>query len=204
MKHAGFWRQLAAVLIDQFAVMLPSTIIPEIYYYIAAAKGVDPAVAQTYSGVMIAALFVAFSAFYYIYLNGRYGITLGRLLFKLKLVRLDEPNRDGIGYGRAAIRLAFFAVAGGFVRVVGFASVPAVLGVLLDAAAGATILWLLLDARRRTIEDRVMGTVMVHDPSGKFPDFDPDKLPLAKTRLYSFTILVIVNALVSVYTALNR
>jgi len=75
---------------------------------------------------------------------------------------------------------------------------------LIDAATGATILWILVDARRRTLEDAVMGTIMVHDPLGKFPDFDPDKLPAAKIRLYSFTALVVINALASVYTALNR
>jgi uncharacterized RDD family membrane protein YckC len=204
MKHAGFWRQVTAVIIDQLAIMLPSTIIPEIYYFIAAANGVDPVRAQVYSDVMIVCLAAVLCLSYYIFLNGRYGVTLGRRLLNMKLVRLDRPNGDGIGYGRAAVRLIFFALVGGFVRVAAFVSVPAPLGILFDAITGATILWLLIDPRRRTLEDKVMGTVLVHDPSGKFPDFDPDKLPPAKVRPYAFTALVLINALASVYYALNR
>jgi uncharacterized RDD family membrane protein YckC len=204
MKHAGFWRQFIAVIVDQLAIMLPSTVVSEVYYYVAVARGVDTALAQSYSSAMIAGLVVLFSLSYYILLNGRYGMTLGRRLLNMKLVLLDRPNSDGIGYGRAAVRYLFFIVAGGFVRVAAFPSVPAALGVLIDAAAGATILWLLIDVSRRTLQDKIMGTVMIHDPQAKFPDFDPDKLPLAKIRLFSFTALVVINAFASVYIALNR
>ena len=203
MKHAGFWRQLFAVVIDQFVVMLPSTVIPEIYYYVAVARGVDPAAAQNYSNGMVVGFVVLLSAAYFIFLNGRYGVTLGRRILNLKLVRFDRPNGDGIGYGRAAWRLLFFIVAGGFIRVSAFSSVPAVLGILIDAAAGATVLWLLIDDHRRTLEDTIAGTMMVHDPKGKFPDFDPDKLPPAVSRPFSFTVLVLVNVLASIYTVLH-
>jgi len=204
MKHAGFWRQVFAVLIDQAVIMLPSMIISGAYFYLAAGNGVDPTVAKVNSDLMTLALMVILSAAYYIYFNGRYGVTLGRRLLKLKLTRLDEPNRDGVGYGRAAVRMLLFVAAGGFVSVAALPMIPDAVGILIDAATGATILWILVDARRRTLEDAVMGTIMVHDPLGKFPDFDPDKLPAAKIRLYSFTALVVINALASVYTALNR
>lgn len=91
MKHAGFWRQLAAVLIDQFVIMLPSTIVSGIYYYIAVAEKVDPTVASGNADMIVVALVIALSAVYYIFLNGRYGVTLGRFLLKLKLTRVDEP-----------------------------------------------------------------------------------------------------------------
>ncbi len=203
MKHASFWRQILAVVIDELAVFLPSTVIPEIYYYVAVARGVDPALAQSYSASMVAGFAVIFALAYYVILNGRYGVTLGRRVLNMKLVRLDQPNGDGIGYRRAAARFFLFVIAGGFVRVAAFPSVPAVIGILVDAAAGATILWLLLDTHRRTLEDVVSGTMMVHDPKGKFPDFDPDKLPPAIVRPFSFTVLVVINALASVYTVLH-
>lgn len=203
MKHAGFWRQVIAVVIDEFIIMLPCTIIPEIYYYIAVARGVDPALAQNYSTSMIAIFAVVFSLIYYVLLNGRYGVTLGRRILNMKLVRLDRPNGDGIGYGRAAGRFLFFIIAGGFIRVAGFASVPSVIGILIDAAAGATVLWLFIDNHRRTIEDVVAGTMLVYDPKGKFPDFDPDKLPPAVIRPFSFTFFVALNALASVYAVLH-
>jgi len=69
---------------------------------------------------MIAGLVVLFSLSYYILLNGRYGVTLGRRLLNMKLVLLDRPNSDGIGYGRAAVRYLFFIIVGGFVRVAAF------------------------------------------------------------------------------------
>jgi|GEM_PF-1951163 len=204
MKHAGFWRQVFAVLIDQLIIILPSMIISGIYYYAAAAQGVDPVTAGSNADLLVLGLVIALSIAYYVYLNGRYGVTLGRHLLKLKLTRDDEPNRDGIGYGRAAVRVLLFALAGGFVSAAAISSVPVVAAVLIDAASGATILWLLIDTRRRTLEDTIMGTVMVYNPQGKFPDFDPDKLPLAKVRLYAFTALVVLNAIASVYSALNR
>lgn len=204
MRHVGFWRQIAAVLVDQLIIMLPSMVISVIYFYVAVASGVDPVTARGNSDLVVIALVLAFSAAYYIYLNGRHGVTVGRLLLKLKLTRDDEPNRDGIGYGRAAIRFFLFALAGGFVTVAGISVIPDAVGILIDAVTGATLLWVLIDPRRRTLEDVVMGTVLVHDPSGKFPSFDPDKIPTAKVRLYSFTALVVLNALASVYSALNR
>jgi len=204
MKHAGFWRQIFAAIIDQFAIMLPSMIISGIYYYVAAADGVDPALASANADLAVILLVAAISVIYYVYFNGRHGVTLGRLLLHLKLTRLDEPNRDGIGYGRAAVRLLLFAAVGGFVSVSALAGAPAALAVLIDAAFGATILWMLVDRRRRTLEDKIMGTVMVHDPAGKFPAFDPDQLTFAKVRKYSFTALVALNILASVYSVLNR
>jgi len=63
--------------------------------------------------------------------------------------------------------------------------IPDAVGILDRCRNRRHILWILVDARRRTLEDAVMGTIMVHDPLGKFPDFDPDKLPAAKIRLYS-------------------
>jgi len=115
MKHAGFWRQVFAVLIDQAVIMLPSMIISGAYFYLAAGNGVDPTVAKVNSDLMTLALMVILSAAYYITFNGRYGVTLGRRLLKLKLTRLDEPNRDGVGYGRAARAHVAFVAAGGFV-----------------------------------------------------------------------------------------
>jgi len=31
----------------------------------------------------------------------------------------------------------------------------------------------LIDVSRCTLQDKIMGTVMIHDPQAKFPDFDP-------------------------------
>jgi uncharacterized RDD family membrane protein YckC len=204
MRYAGFWRQLFAVIIDQLVILLPCAFIPQAYFYASVASGATMELAQYHANVMQLVLTVVLMAAYYIFLNGRYGVTLGRHLLNLKLVRLDQPNRDGIGYGKAVLRAVLFAVAGGFIRASTMASLPLVLGVAIDTAAGATIVWLLIDARRRTLEDMLAGTAIIHDASGKFPDFDPDNLRQAKIRPYMFGALILVNALASFFVGLFR
>jgi len=204
MKYPGFWRQIGAVIIDQLVVLLPSAVIPEAYYYVGVANGQLIDVARYHANVMQLVMSGVLLAGYYVFLNGRYGVTLGRRIMNMKLVRLDQPNRDGIGYLKAAARALLFVVAGGFFRVVSFTSLPLVPAIAIDAAAGATIFWMLIDKRRRTLEDMIAGTFLVHDPSGKFRDFDPDALPPAKIRRVSFAALVVVNALASVFMGLQR
>jgi uncharacterized RDD family membrane protein YckC len=204
MNYPGFWRQALAVIIDQLVILIPAGLIPEAYYYAAVAHGAGVDAARSTADLMFIILALVFFAAYYLVLNGQYGVTLGRRLMNLKLIRLDQPNRDGIGWDRAVSRLFIFLVASGFIRLSVVAGIPVILAVVVDAAAGATVLWMLIDERRRTLEDMIAGTVLVHDPSGKFPNFDPDKLPPAKIRPYSFGLLVLINALGSIFTALQR
>ncbi len=204
MRYSGFWRQALAVIIDQFIVLLPCLLVPQAYYYAAIARGASMEMADYRSGLIQLIMMAVLMIGYYAYLNGRYGITIGRHLLKLKLIRLDQPNRDGIGYGRALARILLFVAAGGFVRASSLPGLPVIAGVLIDAAAGATILWMLIDARRRTLEDMITGTAIVHDSTGKFPDFDPDNLRPSKIRPYAFAALVAVNALASIFVGLNR
>lgn len=204
MNYPGFWRQALAVVIDQLVILIPAGLIPEAYYYAAIAGGASMDSARSSADLMFIILALVFFTAYYLVLNGQYGVTLGRRLMNLKLVRLDQPNRDGIGWGRAVSRLLIFLVASGFIRLSVVAGIPIILAVVVDAAAGATVLWMLIDERRRTLEDMIAGTVLVHDPSGKFSNFDPDKLPPTKIRPYSFGLLVLINALGSVFTALQR
>jgi uncharacterized RDD family membrane protein YckC len=204
MKYAGFWRQLGAVIIDQIVVLLPCAVIPEAYLYASVARGEIIDVARYHANALQLVLTGVLLIAYYLFFNGRYGVTLGRRVMNLKLVRLDQPNRDGIGFLRAAARVLLFVAAGGFFRAVSFASLPLVPAVIIDAAAGATIFWLFLDPRRRTLEDMITGTFLVHDPNGKFPDFDPDSLPPAKIRRVPFGVFVVINALASIFIGLNR
>jgi uncharacterized RDD family membrane protein YckC len=204
MKYAGFWRQLLAVVIDQLVVLLPGTLIPSAYYYAAVANGATQNAADYQKMVFQATLTLVLFGIYYVVLNGHYGVTLGRRLMNLKLVRLDQPNRDGIGYGKAAVRLMLFAVASGFVRLSAIVGVPPIIAVVVDSLGGATVLWLLFDSRRRTVEDTIVNTAIVHDPLGKFPDFDPDKLPTSKSRPYTMGALIVLNVLASLFMLMNR
>lgn len=203
MKYAGFWRQLGAVIIDQLIVLLPSAVIPEAYFYISVANGQGFNITRYHADVMWFILSAVLLTGYYVILNGRYGVTLGRRIMNIKLVRLDQPNRDGIGYLRAAVRGVLFVAIGGFFRATAFTSMPFIPAVAIDAITGVTVFWLLLDSRRRTLEDLLAGTLLVHDPTGKFKDFDPDALPSANTRRFSFAALVIVNALASIFLGLS-
>jgi len=204
MKYAGFWRQLFATVIDQAVIFIPSLFIPEAYYYAAVASGKTLEIARYNANVMFLVLILLLFLLYYVFLNGRYGVTLGRRLLNMKLVRLDQPNRDGIGYGKAFARLILFALGSGFLRLSSFAGVPILLGVVVDTAASATVSWLLLDERRRTLLDMIAGTLLVHDPLGKFPNFDPDKLPSAKIRPYAMGLMTFIAMLASVYIGTHR
>lgn len=204
MKYAGFWRQSVAVIIDQLIIAMPSAIIPEVYFYVAVANGADTLATRYQANIMTIVLMVVVFSAYYIYLNGRFGKTLGRKIMNTKLIRLDQPNRDGIGYGRAATRLVLFAIIGGFIRMSSIIQVPIFFGVIFDTVAGATIMWMLIDPRRRTLEDQLSGTAMVHDPVGRFLDFDPDRLPATKLRYASFGVMVVINAIASIFVALQR
>jgi len=204
MKHAGFWRQFFAVTIDLLSVGLLSKLVSETYFYFMIASANDPAAARANADLIFLLLEGVLLSFYYVYFNGRTGVTLGRRLMNIKLTILNEPNRDGIGYLRAAARLVLFVV----VRVVAYApaafGAPAIFSVVFTVAVDATFLWLFMDPHRRTLEDVAAGTLLVCDPTGKFPDFDPDKLPVSKSRPYSYAALLIIDTVAAIFVALHK
>jgi uncharacterized RDD family membrane protein YckC len=179
MKYAGFWRRLVASTIDQFLLGL-------VAYFIGSAASVValylPPISQTKTDQFFNyAVFVSYALVglvYFAWWEGKTGETIGKKLLNLKLVRIDQPNRDGIGVARAAVRL-----------VVAF---------IFQIFAGVNYILMLIDKQRRTLHDNILNTAVVYDAKGGFPAFDPDKLPLAPVKMAVFVITMIVSFLAAV------
>jgi uncharacterized RDD family membrane protein YckC len=179
MRYAGFWRRLIAISIDQFllglaAYFVASAVTVTILY----ASAVSKAQSDRISVYAAVAAYLALSLIYYSLLEGKTGETIGKRLMKLKLVRMDQPNRDGIGVARGALRLAVAAV--------------------LQVFAGVNYVLMLLDKQRLALHDKLFKTAVVYDPAGKFAAFDPDKFPETPRRIAVFVIAIFLSVLTTI------
>jgi uncharacterized RDD family membrane protein YckC len=179
MRYAGFWRRLVASIIDQILLGL----VAYLFGSVAAVVSLYlPSISQTktdqFFNYIIFASYAVVGLVYFALFEGKTGETIGKRLLMLKLVRIDQPNRDGIGVARAVLRLivAFF----------------------LQIFAGVNYILMLLSAQRRTLHDNIFNTAVVYDPKGSFAAFDPDKLPAARAKLTLFIITLIISFLATV------
>jgi len=173
MRYAGFLRRLAAALIDEMLVGIAAAAISSatvFTFLIEARPGTDPLTATALPFGLIA---IALAVIYFTFLDGRYGVTVGKRLMNLKLIRYAQPNRDGIGFLHALGRLAVGGVLRGLFNI--------------------SFLWALLDPKRRAIHDRVFGTLVVYDPAGSFKPFDPDRFPPTPRQTAWFVALLILS-----------
>ena len=179
MQFAGFWRRLGADLIDEIVVFVPIGFYFALFSFFstlpAAAVGAGTAHVISILFYVLLPVIIVWPFFYFVFFEGRTGITWGKRIFRLKLVIREQPNRDGIGYIRSFLRLA----------------IAAVLRYLLNLS----FLWMLIDPEGRALHDYALGTIVVHDPSDLFPAFDPEKLPRRPKRVAWFVILLILSAL---------
>ena len=179
MKYAGFWRRFVASTIDQiligFAAYFVGSVAAVVSVYLLPISKIK---ADNYFNYAVFIAYAAVGLIYFVLLEGKTGETIGKKLLKIKLVRIDQPNRDGIGFGRATIRLvvAFF----------------------LQIFAGVNYILMLLDKQRRTLHDKMFKTAVVYDAKGEFAAFDPDNLPVAPKRLSLFIISMIVSFIAAV------
>jgi uncharacterized RDD family membrane protein YckC len=179
MKYAGFWRRLIAISIDEFLVGLAGYALASAVVVVA--LYVSPVTQAKYDSVYNYSVIFAnilVGLLYFVLMEGKAGETVGKKLMKLKLVRIDQPNRDGIGIDRAAFRL----IAASF----------------LQLFAGVNYVVMLLSPERRTLQDALFKTAVVFDPAGKFPAFDPEKLPAAPRRRTLFVVALIISFLSAV------
>ncbi len=103
MRYAGFWRRLLAYAIDiivQMAVVFPISFIMGLMGPLMANH---PAVAVAWT-IIMQLVIMAFAPFYFIWMHGKYGATLGKKALGIKVVMSDGRK---ITYGRATGR--FFA-----------------------------------------------------------------------------------------------
>lgn len=102
MVPVGFWVRAAALMIDQLVLGIPLSLIVEAPEFLRKPLP-DPQVLMrhlpelfAYSGI----IFIV-SGFYYILLTGRFGATVGKMIFRAQVVRVDgSPVGYAVATGR--------------------------------------------------------------------------------------------------------
>lgn len=118
MKYASFWRRFFALLIDTIII----SFIPGMY-------------GQNETTLILA---FAVNIAYFVWMNGAYGATIGKMVLKIKITK---ENGSKINYSDALIReiaslLSFIALFLGY-------------------------LWMLWDVKKQTWHDHIAKTVVV-------------------------------------------
>jgi uncharacterized RDD family membrane protein YckC len=174
MRYAGFWPRFGAALID-FIVLVP--LIALSFWTISASR----------TTALLLELPIAFAAaFYNIYFIGRWGQTIGKMVLKIRVVRLDGAEA-GVrrAFYRHAVDLALSVMISAL-NIYAFLSVTdhefgllvvderlnlvdektgastAVIGWLYSAWGISELVVLLLNEKRRALHDYIAGTVVIH------------------------------------------
>jgi len=191
MVYAGFWSRTRALLIDT-AVWIPIFFVTERYLKrssIALAVGVE--------------IFTGFLAIAYpIYFHGRWGQTIGKMIVRIRVTRLDGTP---ISYWRAAVRhsietlfsvvitsgtvIALLKWQGPPLSSLGFIERSRLLGELNPVLGSAYYQWLagvwtwsepvvlLLNKRKRALHDFMAGTVVIRVGAKPAAEQSVDSLP---------------------------
>ena len=173
MRYAGFWPRLGAMLVDGL-VMAPFIVLS--YWAWSQSRTV-----ALWMEVPLAFVF----AFYNIYFVGRWGMTVGKCVLKLKVVSLDGQRagfrrafyRHSVDFalsvvGCALILSALMSVAEHEFNVLAFAerldllsqrtgAASDILNWIYLAWALSELLVLLTNEKRRALHDYIAGTVVV-------------------------------------------
>jgi uncharacterized RDD family membrane protein YckC len=174
VRYAGFWPRLGAMLVDAL-VLSPFIVLS----YWAWSQSRSVALAME---VPLAFVF----AFYNIYFVGRWGMTVGKCVLKLKVVSLDgEPAGFRRAFYRHSVDLALSVIACALTlsalmsvvehefNVLAFAERIDLLSQRTGAASDVLnwiyLAWalselavLLMNEKRRALHDYIAGTVVVH------------------------------------------
>jgi uncharacterized RDD family membrane protein YckC len=139
VTYGGRWRRLIAAVIDGLIVYAASWIVTA--PILGFGTIYEGSVARQAAANLIAGV-LAF--LYYVLQHGRWGQTLGKRTMGLRVVRAEDAG--AVGYGQAALRLVFaYAIS----------AITCGIGGIIDVA------WILWDARRQALHDKVARTVVV-------------------------------------------
>jgi uncharacterized RDD family membrane protein YckC len=140
-----------------------------------------------FSTALIGLLLVVFlPLFYRVLMEGLLGATVGMMALKLRVVKVDEPRRRGIGFWRALGKSALSLI-------------------LAQLTFGVSYNWLLVQPLRRTWSDSIMKTMTVYLPKGSVIN-DVSEIATRKKRWVWFAIanLPVVFAIISFVASLAR
>jgi uncharacterized RDD family membrane protein YckC len=130
MVYAGFWRRVGASILDSLIVSAVTQALSTLAGY----TQNDTVIS------LIAIVSFVLSLAYYIYFIGNKGQTPGKMILRIKVVRLDGVSK--VGYGKAFIR----EVLGKFVSSIAF-----MFGYF----------WMIWDKKKQTWHDKMAKTVVV-------------------------------------------
>lgn len=126
-RPAGFWMRFAARVVDWQLLGLLVIVPFAIFFAVAlpvllVGKARESTMGAVFGSVGV--FFFLFTIVYEIWLNGKWGMTLGKRAFGMKVVRVDGGR---VGYGRAILRW----VAAALLPLVGFTLLASVLATIL-------------------------------------------------------------------------
>ena len=172
--YAGFWKRLGAAIIDMF-ILIPFAFL---FYYIQSINITTAIVAAVINSF--------FFSIYNVYLNLKYGGTLGKLAVG---IRVTKPNGERIGLREALLRssvdivygllLAVFQVyaisqvdydaylTAGYMEIVKllvplYPEYSKYTKILSNVWYWSEMIVLLLNKRKRALHDFIAGTVVIH------------------------------------------
>ena len=136
-EYRGFWIRLVAELIDGFILWIISQFINMFLTFQVAETVTDPLLILSILSISVSINFMI-SLFYYVFFNGKYGATPGKMAIGAKIVNTDGTP---ISYLKAFAR--FFA------EMLSFAIL--LIGYIMAA----------FDSQKRALHDRICGTIVI-------------------------------------------
>jgi uncharacterized RDD family membrane protein YckC len=144
-RYAGFWIRFAAYLIDgivlwvaRFPVVLVFFLLSDDFVWWGDWRGGDGG-RGWWLYVLYNVVLLSLSLAYYIFMTGRFGATLGKMVFKMKVVGEDMRT---VSYGTAALR----ETVGKFVSTV---------------VCGLGYIWAGFDDRKQAWHDKIAHTFVI-------------------------------------------
>jgi len=137
LDYAGFWRRLAALMLDGVIISVVNMVLYLPMGFLAVGAQDDPTFLVAYQ-LVIMFLQIMIAAAYATWFVGKYGATPGKMALKIKIVTADG---DRISYGRALGR-HFATMISGMTMGIGY------------LMAG-------FDEQKRTLHDRICDTRVV-------------------------------------------
>ena len=156
-ETAGFLRRLVAVVVDSL-LLSPLAVFLFLPYIYAAFSG-EAGTVSSESDWWRAALWFAVSFAYGALMLGRYSRTVGMMVLRIRVTRLDGAD---IGYRRAALRTALFHLAfAGLLMPPG--SVLKLAYAPVAAATAIGLLWIMVDRAHQGYHDKIAGTLVMRE-----------------------------------------
>jgi uncharacterized RDD family membrane protein YckC len=190
---AGFWSRAAARIIDLLIIIVAINLIYQVDQLGAGAglwTGMEPGegsgagIGFSMTNALRGLFFLTFPGFYFVYLHGTYGQTIGKMIFHISVVNSDGSHID---YRKALLRLLmeiFLNLILGFLIIITASIIGALIAflfstigllgrflktvydyiaiiVFLILSPCPVFLWAAFDPRRQGLHDRMCKTIVI-------------------------------------------